>query len=97
MALNEHTSDYDLVERLYKSDLEAFDLIFNRYGDRLLEFFLQYSKKFAKIRLSTTRGGGFNPDFCYASQIFFIAHDFRAKPRKNMTTTKGRGFPSYIK
>ncbi len=29
------------------------------------------SKKFAKIGLSTTKGGGINPDFCLAPQIFF--------------------------
>jgi hypothetical protein len=28
------------------------------------------SKKFAKIGLSTTKGCGFNLDFCYAPQIF---------------------------
>ncbi len=54
-------------------------------------------KKFAKIGLSTTRGGGFNPDFCFASQISSGAQALRAKPRKNMTTPKGRGFISYTK
>jgi hypothetical protein len=42
LALNEHTSDYDLVEKLSKVDLDAFDLIFNRYGDRLFGFALKY-------------------------------------------------------
>jgi len=55
------------------------------------------SKKFAKIGLSTTGGCGFNPDFCYAPQIFFTAHAFRTKSRKNMTTLIERGFSSYIK
>jgi len=32
---------------------------------------LEISKKFAKIGLSTTIGSGFNPDFCFAQQIFF--------------------------
>jgi len=55
------------------------------------------SKKFAKIGLSTTRGGGFNPNFCFAPQIFSGAQALRAKPRKHMTTPKGRGFISYTK
>ncbi len=29
------------------------------------------SKKFTKIGLSTTKGGGFNPDFCFAPRIFY--------------------------
>ena len=31
-----------------------------------------YSEIFAKIRLSTTKGCGFNPDFCFAPQIFLL-------------------------
>ncbi len=49
-------------------------------------------KKIAKIGLSTTRGGGFNPDFCCALRIFLIAHDFRAKPRQDITAPERRGF-----
>ena len=44
MALNEHISDYDLVEKLNKNDLDAFDLIFKRYSDRLFGFALKYLK-----------------------------------------------------
>jgi len=40
--------------------------------------FKKFSKKFAKIGLPTTGGCGFNPDFCYAPQIFFTAHAIRA-------------------
>jgi hypothetical protein len=50
------------------------------------------SKKFAKIGLSTTRGGGFNPDFCFAPRIFQLTHAFRAKPSQDITATRGRGF-----
>ncbi len=55
---------------------------------------LYLSKKFAKIGLSTTGGGDFNPDFCVASRIFLIAHAFRAKPRQDITAPKRRGFTS---
>ncbi len=44
MSLNESTSDYELVEKLQKGDLEAFDQIFNKYGDRLFGFALNYLK-----------------------------------------------------
>lgn len=44
MTLNEHTSDYELVDKLRKGDLEAFDLIFKKYGDRLFGFALKYLK-----------------------------------------------------
>lgn len=44
MAINEQTSDYELVEKLQKGDLEAFDQIFKRYGDRLFGFALKYLK-----------------------------------------------------
>lgn len=44
MALNESSSDYELVEKLRKGDLESFDLIFKKYGDRLFGFALKYLK-----------------------------------------------------
>ncbi len=44
MALNEFTSDSELVEKLRKGDLEAFDLIFKKYGDRLFGFAMNYLK-----------------------------------------------------
>jgi RNA polymerase sigma-70 factor (ECF subfamily) len=44
MAINEHTSDYELVDKLQKDDLEAFDEIFKKYGDRLFGFALKYLK-----------------------------------------------------
>jgi RNA polymerase sigma-70 factor (family 1) len=44
LALNKHTSDYDLVECLQKGDVEAFDLIFKKYSSRLYGFALKYLK-----------------------------------------------------
>ena len=44
MALNESTSDYELMDKLRKGDLEAFDLIFKKYGDRLFGFTFKYLK-----------------------------------------------------
>ncbi|MEZ5199388.1 MAG: RNA polymerase sigma-70 factor [Bacteroidales bacterium] len=44
MSLNENTPDYKLVEKLQKGDIEAFDLIFKKYGDRLFGFALKYLK-----------------------------------------------------
>ena len=44
MSLNETTSDYELVDKLRKGDLEAFDIIFKKYGDRLFGFTLKYLK-----------------------------------------------------
>ena len=44
MAINEPSSDYELVDKLQKGDLEAFDQIFKRYGDRLFGFALKYLK-----------------------------------------------------
>lgn len=44
MAITEHTSDYRLVDNLRNGDLEAFDLIFKKYGDRLFGFALTYLK-----------------------------------------------------
>jgi RNA polymerase sigma-70 factor (family 1) len=44
LNLNNHTSDHDLLESLQKGDLEAFDLIFDRYSDRLYGFAFKYLK-----------------------------------------------------
>ncbi len=44
MPINERTPDHELVEKLQMDDLEAFDQIFKRYGDRLFGFALKYLK-----------------------------------------------------
>jgi RNA polymerase sigma-70 factor (ECF subfamily) len=40
----QYNSDYELVEKLRKSDIDAFDQVFNKYGDRLFGFALSYLK-----------------------------------------------------
>ncbi len=44
MALDKRVSDVELVEKLRKSDLEAFDVIFDKYSNRLFGFALKYLK-----------------------------------------------------
>jgi RNA polymerase sigma-70 factor (ECF subfamily) len=44
MTANEQYSDHYLMEKLQKGDLEAFDLIFKKYGDKLFGFALKYLK-----------------------------------------------------
>ena len=44
MELNESNSDYELMCNLQKGDLEAFDQIFKKYGDRLFGFALKHLK-----------------------------------------------------
>ena len=44
MALNKNISDEELVEKLRKGDLEAFDAIFEKYSNRLFGFALKYLK-----------------------------------------------------
>jgi RNA polymerase sigma-70 factor (family 1) len=44
MVINEHSSDYQLMESLRNGDLEAFDLVYKKYGDRLFGFALSYLK-----------------------------------------------------
>ncbi len=44
MTLTEHTPDDKLVDHLRDGDLEAFDLIFKQYGDKLFGFVLTYLK-----------------------------------------------------
>ena len=40
----EKISDYDLVEKLRKGDIDAFDQVFSRYASRLYGFALKYLK-----------------------------------------------------
>jgi len=42
--LDQHTPDKDLIKFLQKGDLEAFDQIFQRYGDRLYGFAVKVLK-----------------------------------------------------
>lgn len=44
MMVNVRTPDKELVRRLQKDDLEAFDQIFKRYGDKLFGFALKNLK-----------------------------------------------------
>jgi len=44
MTLNKNTSDSELVEKLRKGNVEAFDAVFKKYGDRLFGFALKYLK-----------------------------------------------------
>jgi RNA polymerase sigma-70 factor (family 1) len=44
LELNNNTSDHDLVDSLQKGDLEAFDLIFKKYSNRLYGFAFKYLK-----------------------------------------------------
>ncbi len=44
MKINEPVSDLELVEKLQKGDMEAFDQIFTKYGDKLFGFALKYLK-----------------------------------------------------
>lgn len=43
-AEQRHTSDFELVEKLRKGDIDAFDQVFKKYGDRLFGFALGYLK-----------------------------------------------------
>ncbi len=51
---------------LAKGTIAVFDKGFQKFQQ-----YTEWSKKFAKIGLSTTKGSGINPDFCLAPQIFF--------------------------
>ncbi len=42
MDLNKNISDKELVEKLRKGDLEAFDAVFEKYSNRLFGFALKY-------------------------------------------------------
>ncbi len=44
MNLNKNISDDELVEKLREGDIEAFDVVFEKYGDRLFGFAFQYLK-----------------------------------------------------
>jgi RNA polymerase sigma-70 factor (family 1) len=44
MALNKNISDEELVEKLRRGDIEAFDAVFEKYSNRLFGFALKYLK-----------------------------------------------------
>lgn len=44
MTINNNISDDELIEKLRKGDLEAFDAVFEKYGNRLFGFALKYLK-----------------------------------------------------
>ena len=44
MAIKQYTEDSKLIEKLRKGDLEAFDQVFKKYGDRLFGFAFGYLK-----------------------------------------------------
>lgn len=44
MAISNSISDIELVKELRKGDIEAFDQVFKKYGDRLFGFALSYLK-----------------------------------------------------
>ncbi len=44
MAISKFKSDSELVEKLQKGDVDAFDEVFKKYGDRLFGFALSYLK-----------------------------------------------------
>jgi RNA polymerase sigma-70 factor (family 1) len=44
MALNKNISDEELVEKLRKGDIEAFDAVFEKYSNRLFGFAMKYLK-----------------------------------------------------
>lgn len=44
MAIKENKSDADLVDKLRSGDIDAFDQVFKKYGDRLFGFALSYLK-----------------------------------------------------
>jgi len=44
MTLNKNISDEELVEKLRMGDIDAFDAVFEKYGNRLFGFALKYLK-----------------------------------------------------
>jgi RNA polymerase sigma-70 factor (family 1) len=44
MALNKNISDEELVEKLRKGDIEAFDAVFEKYSNSLFGFAMKYLK-----------------------------------------------------
>ncbi|HOF56236.1 MAG: RNA polymerase sigma-70 factor [Prolixibacteraceae bacterium] len=44
MDLNRNISDDELIEKLRKGDLEAIDIVFEKYGNRLFGFAMKYLK-----------------------------------------------------
>ncbi|MGF1587055.1 MAG: hypothetical protein ACFCUM_17175 [Bacteroidales bacterium] len=55
----------------------------------------QIFKKFAKIGLSTTGGGGFKPDFCCAPRIFLAHSPFGHSPAMTLMSPEYTGFKDY--
>ncbi len=90
LLLKHGNETWSLIQYVLLSDLLNESLFCNQPFSKPKKFI--ESNKFAKIGLSTTKGGGFNPDFCVAPRIFSITHAFRAKPRQDMTALKDAGF-----
>jgi RNA polymerase sigma-70 factor (family 1) len=44
LVIKKYKSDYELVEKLRKGDIDAFDQVFKKYGNRLFGFALSYLK-----------------------------------------------------
>jgi len=44
MTINNNSSDEELVEKLRKGDIEAFDAVFEKYSNRLFGFAMKYLK-----------------------------------------------------
>lgn len=44
MTINAYKSDNELLEKLRNGDIDAFDKVFNEYGDRIFGFALSYLK-----------------------------------------------------
>lgn len=44
MEINKYISDSELLKKLHNGDIEAFDQVFKKYGDRLFGFALSYLK-----------------------------------------------------
>ena len=44
MSISKKFTDFELVEKLRNNDIEAFDEIFNRYGNKLYGFTFKYLK-----------------------------------------------------
>lgn len=44
MSIDEHRTDHELVEKLHRGNIEAFDQIYIRYSERLFGFAFKYLK-----------------------------------------------------
>ncbi|MFV0591842.1 MAG: RNA polymerase sigma factor [Draconibacterium sp.] len=103
MEVNKGISDEELVERLQKGDMEAFDQIFKKYGNRLFRFAFNYLKSkedteglvqdtFLKIWINRK---SLNKESSLKSYLFTIAyHDmcrlFRKKKLHNTYLKKSQ-------